>query len=65
MAVSRRPGDEINPWTPNGDLRPFLVNRDLIVERPLRQQKRPLSSRYLTGTIDHLQTFFVVRNRVS
>ena len=23
MAVSRRSGDEIHPWTPNGDLRPY------------------------------------------
>ncbi len=25
MAGSRRPGDEINPWTPNGELRPNSV----------------------------------------
>ena len=24
VAVSRRPGDENNPWPPNGDLRPNL-----------------------------------------
>ncbi len=36
MAVSRRSGDEIHPWLPNGGLRPFLVSRDVIVERPLR-----------------------------
>jgi hypothetical protein len=35
VAVSRRLGDEIHPWLLNGDLRPFLVSRDLIVERPL------------------------------
>ncbi len=40
VAVSRRLGDEINPWTPNGDLRPFLVNRDLMVERLLRSKCR-------------------------
>ena len=47
-AVSRRSGDEIYPWLPNGDLRPFSVSRDLIVERPLRKQKRPFSSGRLT-----------------
>jgi hypothetical protein len=25
VAVSRRPGDEIHPWPPNGDLRPLLA----------------------------------------
>ncbi len=54
MAGTRRSGDEIHPWLPNGDLRPFLVSRHLIVERPLRQQKRPFSSRHLTGTIGHM-----------
>jgi len=34
VAGSRRSGDEIHPWMLNGDLRPFLVSRDLIVERP-------------------------------
>jgi hypothetical protein len=39
---------------PIGQTRPFLASRHLIVERPLRQQKRPFSTRHLTGTIDHV-----------
>ena len=27
VAVSRRSGDEIHPWLPNGDLRPFAEGR--------------------------------------
>ncbi len=38
VAVSRRSGDEINPWPPNGNLRPFLVSRNVVVERLLRKQ---------------------------
>ena len=63
MAVSRRLGDEIYPSPPNGDLRPLLVSRDLIVERPLRQQKRPLNSRHLTGTSGQTETFESMRHR--
>ena len=33
---ARRSGDEIHPRPPNGDLRPFLVIRDVVVQRPLR-----------------------------
>jgi hypothetical protein len=36
MAASRRSADEIHPWVPNGDLRPFLVSRDIVIQRPLR-----------------------------
>jgi hypothetical protein len=36
MADSRRSGDEIRPWLLNGDLRPFLVTHDVVIERPLR-----------------------------
>jgi len=56
VADSRRSGDEIHPWLPNGDLRPLLVGRDLIVEGPLRKQKKSSSSSYLTGTIGHFRT---------
>jgi hypothetical protein len=38
LAVSRRSGDEIHPQPPNGDLRPFLVSRDVVVQRPLRSK---------------------------
>ncbi len=55
LAVSRRLGDEIHPSPLNGDFRPLLVGRDLIVEGPLRKQKKSFSSSYLTGTIGHFR----------
>jgi hypothetical protein len=35
VAGSRRSGDEIHPWPPNGDLRPVPVVRDSWRERRL------------------------------
>jgi hypothetical protein len=38
VAGSRRSGDLIHLWPPNGDFRPSLVSRDIMVERPLRSK---------------------------
>jgi hypothetical protein len=43
MAGSRRSADEIHPWPPNGDLRPILVSRDLVAQRPLRSKSGHLA----------------------
>jgi hypothetical protein len=38
MAVSRRSGNEIHPWPPNGDLRPIAAGRrDRLVETKARK----------------------------
>jgi len=34
LADSRRSGDEIHPWLPNGDLQPFAATRSVLVEGP-------------------------------
>jgi hypothetical protein len=37
MAVSRRSGDEIHPWVPNGDLRPkYDIHQAGLHWRPAR-----------------------------
>ncbi len=35
LADSRRSGDEIYPWLPNGDLRPFAATHGVLAEGPL------------------------------
>jgi hypothetical protein len=61
VAVSRRSGDEIHPWLPNGGLRPIPAHPVLKVERPLRSVKRSLTSKKLEAAAfevvggDHLR----------
>ncbi len=34
LADSRRSGDEIHPWPPNGGLRPILLKNYLVLDSP-------------------------------
>ena len=65
VAVSRRLGDEIHPWLPNGDLRPILVSRDLIVERPLRSSSGRLTYGYSSSRANNFDPSFRADERLS
>ncbi|MEE8593262.1 MAG: hypothetical protein V3T03_03960 [Candidatus Bipolaricaulota bacterium] len=57
VAVSRRSGDEINPWTPNGDLRPRAAVHGRFRECRLSHRKPVVQLLLPEGhacvTIDH------------